>query len=45
MKGIGKEDLANFYLEGRAENTVKSYGGAFKFVWSHAKVIWRFVFE
>ena len=45
MKGIGKEDLASFYLEGRAENTVKNYGGAFKFVWSHAKVIGRFVFE
>ena len=45
LKGIGKEDLASFYLEGRAENTVKNYGGAFKFVWSHAKEIGRFVFE
>ena len=45
MKGIGKEDLANFYSEGRAENTVKNYGGAFNFVWSHAKEIGRFVFE
>ena len=45
MKGIDKVDLANFYLEGRAENTVKNYGGAFKLVWSHAKEIGRFVFE
>ena len=45
LKGIGKEDLANFCWEGRAENTVKNYGGAFKFVWSHAKVIGRFLFE
>ena len=45
MKGIDKEDLADFYLEGRAENTVKNYGGAFRFVWSHAKEIGRFVFE
>ena len=36
--------MANFYLEGRAENTVKNYGGAFRFVWSHAKEIGRFVF-
>ena len=45
MKGIAKEDLADFYLEGRAENTVKNYGGAFRFVWSHAKEIERFAFE
>ena len=45
VKGIGKEDLSSFCLEGRAENTVKNYGGAFRFVWSHAKVIGRSVFE
>ena len=27
LKGIGKEDLASYYFEGRAENTVKNYGG------------------
>ena len=37
--------MANFYLEGRAENTIKNYGGAFRIVWSHAKEIGRFVFD
>ena len=45
VKGIGKEDLASFYLEGRAENTMKNYAGAFRFVWVHAKSIGRSVFE
>ena len=34
VKGIGEDDFTIFYLEGRAENTVRNYGGAFRFVWS-----------
>ena len=45
VKGIGEDNFSSFYLEGRAENTVRNYGGAFRFVWSHAQEIGRSVFE
>ena len=45
VKGIGKNDFSSFYLEGRAEKTVKNYGGVFRFVWTHAQEIGRGVFE
>ena len=45
VKGIDKVDFASFYMEERAKNTMRNYGGAFRFVWSHAQEIGRSVFE
>ena len=45
LKGISADDFASFYVGGRAESTMKNYGGAFRFVWSHAQEIGRGVFE
>ena len=45
LKGIEAGDFSDFYLNGRAKNTVKNYGGAFKLVWSHAKEKGRFLYE
>ena len=41
LKGISEDDFASFYVGGRAESTMKNYGGAFRFVWSHAQEIGR----
>ena len=45
MKGIDVKDFAEFYMNGRAENTIKNYGGAFVIVWRHAEEIGRSVWE
>ena len=45
MRGIGEDDFASFYLEGRADSTMKNYNGAFRFVWSHTQEIGRSVFD
>ena len=45
LRGIGEDNFASFYLEGRAESTMKNYRGVFRFVWSHAQEIGRIVFD
>ena len=45
LRGIGEDDFASFYLEGRADSTMKNYNGAFRFVWSHTQEIGRSVFD
>ena len=37
LTSVGASDLAEFYLEGRADGTLAVYNGALKRVWEHGK--------
>ena len=44
LSGIACDDLAEFYLGGRASGTFATYNAAFKRVWQYSKVLGRSVF-
>ena len=45
LTGVAADDLAAFYIGGRAEGTYATYSVAFKKVWEHGRVIGRSVFR
>ena len=44
INNVSEEDLIQFYLGGREENTYENYKGAFNFIWKYSSEIKRSVF-
>ena len=45
LTGVDADDLAAFYIGGRAEGTYSTYSVAFRRVWEHGRAIGRSVFR